>query len=150
MPQSLSKVIVHFVFSTKDREPFIDEVIGDRLHAYLATICRDQDCEAYRVNGMADHVHLAVRLARTISQSELVEVVKRSSSKWVKTQGSEYSKFSWQRGYGCFSVGPKQVDEVVAYIAGQKEHHRKMGFREEYRRFLTQYGVEFDERYVWD
>jgi len=150
MPLSLSKVVIHIVFSTKDREPFIDAQIKDHLHAYLASVVREHDCEAFRVNGMPDHVHLAVRLGRTVSQSELMEVLKRSSSKWMKTQGAKYQDFAWQRGYGCFSVSPKDLDSVIVYIDNQEEHHRVVTFQEEYRKFLERSGVEFDERYLWD
>ena len=91
MPQSLSQVIVHIVFSTKDRRPWLDLAIRPQMHAYLATVCRDCGCEAYRVDGVADHVHIAARLARTVSQSELLEKIKKTSSAWIKTQGSDYA-----------------------------------------------------------
>src|ERR1041384_4649165 len=100
MPQSLSQVILHIVFSTKDRRPWLDPAIRSRMHAYLATVCRDCDCEAYRVGGVADHVHIAARLARTISQSQLLEKIKKTSSAWIKTQRPDYASFSWQGGYG--------------------------------------------------
>src|SRR5437588_6691069 len=104
MPQSLSKVIVHIVFSTKDRQPCLDVAIRPRIHAYLATVSRDHGCEAYRVGGTADHVHLAVRLSRTISQADLAENIKKTSSAWIKQQGDDYRAFFWQRGYGAFSI----------------------------------------------
>ena len=91
MPQSLSQVLIHIVFGAKDRQPFLDPEIRPRLHAYLATVCRDSQCEAYRVGGVADHVHLAVRLARTISQSELLEKIKKTSSAWMKESNTDYS-----------------------------------------------------------
>jgi REP element-mobilizing transposase RayT len=150
MPQSLSKVFIHIVFSTKDRQPLLDPEIRPRMHAYLATVCRDCECEAYRVGGVADHVHLAVRLGRTISQSELLEKIKKSSSAWIKTQGDQYASFFWQAGYGCFSVGYSQLDELVRYIEKQELHHRTKTFQEEYRELLRKYRVDFDERYVWD
>src|SRR5450756_2985195 len=109
MPQSLSLVIVHVIFSTKDRHPFLNAGIRSKLHAYLATVARNMDCEAYRVGGVADHVHLAIRLSRTVTIADLVEALKTSSSKWVKTQSPDLAAFSWQRGYGCFSVGPSAV-----------------------------------------
>ena len=150
MPQSLSQVVVHIVFSTKDRQKWLDAPISPRMHAYLATVCRDHDCEAYRVGGVADHVHLAVRLGRTISQADLIETIKTSSSPWIKKQGHGYRSFFWQRGYGAFSVGFSQRDTLVQYIDSQEEHHRTTTFQEEYRELLRKYPIEFDERYVWD
>jgi len=150
MPQSLSQVILHVVFSTKDRRPWLDPDIRPRMHAYLATLCRDCDCQAYRVGGAADHVHTAARLARTVSQAELLEKIKKTSSAWMKTQGEQYGSFFWQGGYGDFSIGWSQLEELVRYIDRQEQHHRTQTFQEEYRDLLQKYQVEFDERYVWD
>jgi len=150
MPQSLSQIIIHIVFSTKDRHPWLDAAIRPRMHAYLATICRDCGCEAYRVGGVEDHVHIAARLARTISQSDLLEKIKKVSSAWIKTQGPEYRSFFWQGGYGDFSIGYSQLDDLLRYIDNQEAHHKSKTFQEEYRELLRKYNVEFDERYVWD
>ncbi len=150
MPQSLSNVLCHIVFSTKDRAPFITSEIAPKLHAYLAAAIRGSKSECYRVGGVADHVHLAVRLARTISQSDLLESVKKESSKWMKTQGEQFSSFSWQRGFGCFSVSPTQNSLLLKYISNQEEHHKTETFQDEYRKLCKKNGVEFDERYVWD
>ena len=124
MPQSLSLVILHVIFSTKERAPLLDAEVRPKLHAYLATVARNAGCEAYRVGGVADHVHLAIRLSRTITIADLVETLKTSSSKWVKTQSPMMAEFSWQRGYACFSVGPANLDSLRAYIDGQEEHHK--------------------------
>jgi putative transposase len=150
MPQSLSLVIVHVIFSTKERRPLLYPDTRQKLHAYLATVARNAGCEAYRVGGVADHVHLAIRLARTISIADLAEVLKTSSSKWVKTQSSELNEFAWQRGYGCFSVSPADLDALRAYIDGQEAHHKTQTFQDEFRMFLKKYGVEYNEAYVWD
>ena len=152
MPQSLSLTIVHLIFSTKDRAPFFTPEILPELHSYLATIARHADGECYRVGGVADHVHLAVRLSRTQTIAELVSELKTSSTRWLKDKAltPAMAKFAWQRGYGAFSVGPQDLEKVTAYIDGQEEHHRKETFQEEYRKFLQRYGIEFDERYVWD
>lgn len=109
MPQSLSKVIIHVIFSTKDREPGLDREVRPRMHAYLATICRDLGGEAYRVGGVADHVHIVTTLPRTLSQADLIEKVKKSSSKWIKALAPKHRGFYWQRGYGAFSVSPSQL-----------------------------------------
>jgi putative transposase len=150
MPQSLSQVILHIVFSTKDRRPWLDPEIRPRMHAYTATVCRDCDCEAYRVGGVADHVHIAARLARTISQADLLEKIKKTSSAWIKHQGDQYSGFFWQAGYGSFSIGWSQLEDLLRYIDHQEEHHRTRTFQEEYRDLLRKYRVKFDEKYVWD
>jgi REP-associated tyrosine transposase len=150
MPQSLSKVIVHLIFSTKDREPWLDSDVRPRMHAYLATICRDLGGEAFRVGGTADHVHVLTTLPRTLSQAELLEDLKKNSSKWIKGLAPKYGQFYWQRGYGAFSVSPSHVEAVLQYVQSQQEHHRTRTFQEEFREFLHKHGVEFDERYVWD
>jgi REP-associated tyrosine transposase len=150
MPQSLSKVIVHIAFSTKNREPFLDLDVRPRMHAYLATICRDLGAELVRVGGVADHVHVVVTLPRTVSQAQLVEQMKKASSKWIKQLDPRYRPFSWQRGYAAFSVSPSQLEAVLQYIEAQQEHHRTHTFQEEYRELLRRHGIDFDERYVWD
>jgi REP element-mobilizing transposase RayT len=148
MPQSLSLLLVHVIFSTKDRRAVLGGEILPELFAYLATVVRNAGCECYRVGGVADHVHLAIRLSRTKSVAEIVEELKSSSSRWLKTKG--IPDFAWQRGYAAFSVGPADLSTLVEYIAGQEEHHRKRSFQDEFRALLKRYGVEFDERYVWD
>jgi len=150
MPESLSQVLLHIVFSTKGRHGWLDVSIRPRMHAYLATICRDRDCQAYRVGGMADHVHLAVRLGRTVSQADLIETIKKTSSAWIKEQADTYRSFFWQRGYGAFSIGFSQRAALLEYIDSQEAHHRTRTFQEEYRELLRKYDIEFDERYVWD
>jgi len=150
MPQSLSKVILHIVFSAKDREPWLSLDVRARMHAYLATVCRDLGAEVVRVGGVADHVHIVTTLPRTLSQAQLIEQAKKISSKWVKTVDVRYRGFFWQRGYGAFSVSPSQLEAVLQYVDAQEEHHRTRTFQEEYRELLHRHCVDFDERYVWD
>jgi len=150
MPQSLARLHVHLVFSTKHREPFITDAVRASLHAYMATVLQNFNCPAQLINSVADHMHILFELGRTVAVSKAVEDVKTSSSKWLKTQGSEFSRFAWQTGYGAFSVSESNVAAVRDYIANQAEHHRVKSFQEEYRAFLTRHGVAFDERYVWD
>jgi putative transposase len=150
MPQSLSRVILHIVFSTKNREPWLDPEVRARLHAYLATVCRDLGSEFVRVGGMTDHIHLVATLPRTVSQAQMIEQMKTASSKWIKAVDPRYRGFFWQRGYGAFSVSPSQLDAVVEYVERQPEHHRTQMFQEEYRELLHKHGIDFDERYVWD
>lgn len=150
MPQSLANVLIHLVFSTKDRAPCLTPSIRPALHAYLATVARNAGCECPRVGGVEDHVHLAIRFSRTTTIANLVEELKTSSSKWLKTQSGDLGGFAWQRGYGVFSVGPSDLDALLAYIDRQEEHHRTRTFQDKYRTLLTKYGVAFDARYVWD
>ena len=150
MSQSLSRIILHLVFSTKERRPLLDESIRPRMHAYLATVCRDCGSEAYRIGGVADHVHIACNLPRILAPSQLVEKLKKASSKWIKDLGKRYSKVYWQGGYGAISVSPSRLDDLIAYIENQADHHRTVTFQDEYRSFLRRHGIDFDERYVWD
>ncbi len=150
MPQSLAKVLIHIIFSTKYRAPLLARSIRPALHAYLASIVRNMQCECYRTGGVSDHVHLAIRLSRMVTIADLVEEVKSSSSKWLKTQSPDLEGFRWQRGYGVFSVNSKGLDDLCNYIENQEEHHRKRGYQDEYRETLSKDGVEYDERYVWD
>ncbi len=123
MPQSLSKVIVHIIFSTKNREPWLVSNVRPRVHAYVATICRDLGAELVRVGGVADHVHIVTTLPRTVTQAQLIERIKKTSSKWIKALDARYRGFFWQRGYGAFSVSPSQLDAVLHYVETQDEHH---------------------------
>jgi putative transposase len=150
MSQSLSRVILHIIFSTKDRESWLESHVRPRVHAYLATICRDLGAEPLHVGGVADHVHIVTTLPRTLSQADLVEQLKKVPSKWIKTLDARYHGFFWQRGYGAFSVSPSQLEALLQYIEAQQEHHRTRTFQEEYRELLRRHGVDFDERYVWD
>lgn len=150
MAQSLANVLLHLVFSTKGRRDWIDPEIEAELFPYLATVCRELGCPAIKVGGASDHVHIACSLSRTVSMSKLLEQIKASSSKWIKTKGTKYRDFAWQNGYGAFSIGQSQVEDLKRYIANQREHHRRETFQDEFRKFLQRYQVVFDERYVWD
>jgi len=120
------------------------------MHAYLGGTCNELQCPVLIVGGVADHVHILCGLSRNMSIAKLVGDVKRGSSKWIKTKGRMLTKFAWQNGYGVFSVGQTEVERVREYIAGQEEHHRRKTFQDEYRSFLKEYGIDYDERYVWD
>lgn len=150
MPQSLARIHIHLVFSTKNREPLITDPERDSLHRYMATVLQNLGCAPVLVNSVEDHAHLLFDLARTVSISQVVEDVKKSSSKWIKIQRPEFAGFSWQAGYGAFAVSESNVEIVRQYIADQREHHRTKTFQEEYRAFLQRHKVSFDERYVWD
>ncbi len=151
MPQSLAQIYVHLVFSTKERQPLLlDGAFRKQTHAYLAGICQRQDSPALIIGGVADHVHILNRLGRTIDLAALVREIKRESSKWIKENDPRLRGFQWQAGYGAFSISPSHVDALVRYIEDQEEHHRVVSFQDEFRRICKKYGVEIDERYVWD
>jgi putative transposase len=150
MPQSLSSILIHLVFSTKNREPFITAEIEAELYRYMATIFRDHNSPSLIIDGTTDHVHVLYALSRTMTVADLVEEVKTGSSKWMKTKGREFRNFHWQRGYGAFSIGQSNVAELKRYIRNQKQHHRRVTFQDEYRKFLKRYEIGFDEQYVWD
>ncbi len=150
MPQSLSKVYLHITFSTKGRYPFIDDEIKSRLFEYLGGICKGLECNPVEVGGYKDHVHILCLLSKKVSLMKLMEEVKKQSSKWIKTINSKYEQFYWQDGYGAFSVNPSEIDVVIAYIKNQKEHHKNKPYKDELLAFLKKYGVDYDERYLWD
>ena len=150
MPQSLAQILVHVVFSTKNREPLLDDSIRAELHDYVGGIVRNLGGNLLKAGSVADYIHLFLAHPRTCAPAELVQEIKTGSSKWLKTQGPRYAAFYWQSGYGIFSVSPSHRAEVERYLATQAEHHRVVNFQEEYRKLLGKYGIEFDERYVWD
>jgi putative transposase len=148
MTQSLAKILVHVIFSTKNRDPLIPADARPELHAYIVGILANLRCPALQVGGTADHVHVLFSLGRTTTIADTLEETKKSSSKWMKRQG--VNGFSWQAGYGAFSIGQSQVSAVVRYIQQQEQHHRRLTFQDELRQFFKRYGVSYDERYVWD
>ena len=150
MGQSLSKNYLHITFSTKYRQQFIINSIEDELYSYLSAICYDLECYPVKIGGHLDHVHILCLLSKKIALMKLLEEVKSSSSKWIKNKHSSLKTFYWQDGYGAFSVSPLQVNNVKVYIEKQKEHHRKLTFKDELRGFLKQNNVNYDERYIWD
>lgn len=150
MPQSFCQIYGHLIFSTKDRAPLLDAEIRPRVHGYLATLVRDLDSAYVVVGGVADHVHLLFDLNKKHTPIEYVEITKRESSKFIKKLGERYRDFYWQRGYGLFSVSTVDRANVERYVRNQEAHHRTESFQDEFRKFLTRYRIEFDERYVWD
>lgn len=150
MPQSLAKNLIHLVFSTKHREPFLSDAVRPALHAYLATVFKNLQSPVLALNSVADHVHILFSLHRTVALSSVVEDAKKSSSKWLKTQSPDLAAFAWQAGYGAFSVSESAVEAVTRYIETQAEHHRQVTFQDEFRAFLTKHNLEYDERYLWE
>jgi REP element-mobilizing transposase RayT len=151
MPQSLAKILVHTVFSTKDRRPFLrDAALRQELHQYIGGILKHLDCQPLIVGGVEDHVRLLANLSRTCAAAEMVKEVKRGSSLWAKQRDAGMRDFAWQNGYGMFSIGSSQIEDVRCYIAGQEQHHCKLSFQDEFRLLLKRYELACDERYVWD
>jgi len=151
MPQSLSVVYCHLVFSTKDRTPWLtDADLRGCLHAYMGECSKRLDCPPVRVGGLADHVHILALLGRTITQSDWIKELKRTSHLWLEDQTSPLREFRWQSGYAIFSVSPSNRDKVESYIIHQETNHRKRSYQDEMRGLLRKHGMEWDERYVWD
>ncbi len=150
MPQSLARLHVHVVFSTKHRTPWLADAVRDSLHRYMGAVLADIGCPPAAIGSVEDHVHVLFELARTVPVSAAVEAMKTSSSKWIKTRGPEFADFAWQAGYGAFAVSESNVAVLRDYVADQREHHRERAFEDEYRALLERHGVAFDERYVWD
>jgi REP-associated tyrosine transposase len=156
MAQSLAQVYVHIITHTKYNLPFITEDIEDELYAYIGGIITIVSGRPISINDIPDHIHILAALPRTMTIAKFVEEIKRNSSRWIKTKGWKYPKFAWQnaclparQGYGAFSVGYSQVEIVSNYIANQKNHHKKVAFREEYLKFLKAYKVDYNEEYLW-
>lgn len=149
MAQTLTSLLVHVIFSTKNRADLIPPEIEPKLHAYLGGIAKGKGCVALGIGGTANHVHLLVSMSKNLALSDLMEDLKKDSSKWIKTQAAGLGDFYWQEGYGAFSIGQSGVGDLKDYIAGQHERHRSVSFREEFVAFLRKYDVRFDERYVW-
>jgi len=151
MPQSLSAVYLHLVFSTKDRRPFLrDPAVRAGCQAYLGEVSKRLDCPTVIVGAVEDHVHILARLSRSVSQADWVKELKRTSSLWIKSHYANLKDFSWQSGYGLFSVSPSNLDAVLTYIGNQEDHHRTTTFQEEYRSLLKKHELSWDERYLWD
>ncbi len=149
MSQSLSKLFVHIIFHIKNPQAKIRKEDKNELHAYIGAIIRDNDSIPILINGVENHIHILCVMSKNIALSKLVEEIKRHSSRWIKTKDTHYSRFAWQGGYGGFSVSPSLHDMTKNYIANQEKHHKKMSFKEEYLLFLKEYGIEYNEKYLW-
>ena len=150
MGQSLAQNYLHLVFSTKGRQQLIFPPVEEELYKYIGGICKKLESPPLKVGGYIDHVHILCMLSKKIALMDFLEEVKKSSSKWMKTKMGTLNNFYWQDGYGAFSVSPKDIGKVSAYINNQHEHHRNKSFQDEYREYLKSQCVEYDERYVWD
>jgi REP element-mobilizing transposase RayT len=150
MAHTFTNLLVHFIFSTKDRRPYLDAEIRPRVFAYMGGVFREMGATPMLINGPEDHAHALVGMPASLSVAEVMRVVKTNSSRWVHEQWPDRREFAWQSGYGAFSVSQSNRAEVEKYIANQEEHHRHVSFQEEFLAFLKRHGIAYDERYVWD
>lgn len=149
MAQTLTKLLVHVVFSTKGREPIISNTVAPELYLYLSGIARNHQSPVLSIGGVADHVHLLVSQSKNITLATLLQHLKKDSSKWIKTKSMSLAGFAWQEGYGAFTIGESQVPALTRYIENQAAHHRARSFQDEFRALLKKYRVPFDEQYMW-
>ena len=150
MAQTLVSLMVHVIFSTRHREALITPEIEAELFAYMGGILKNRESRLLDAGGTANHVHLLISQSKNIALSSLMKDVKKDSSSWIKTKGIVFRNFHWQDGYGAFSIGESNIPALKQYIATQKEHHRKRSFQEELIQFLPAYGLQYDERFLWD
>ena len=150
MARTLVKINIHLIFHIKSQGVKMQENDLDRIHAYIGGIINELGGIPIAVGGTNDHIHILTTLPKTIALSDFVRIIKTNSSKWLKQSNSDYTKFAWQEGYGAFSVSPSLIEKTTNYIRSQAEHHRKHTFQEEYKRFLDTYGIQYNERFVFE
>ena len=151
MAQTLTDLIVHLVFSTKNRSRLLKTPeLREQMSSYLAGALSEINCPAIVANALDDHAHLLFRQSKALAMAKIVEQIKASSSSWVKAKDPELHDFCWQNGYGAFSVSQSNTDEVQQYILDQEDRHRSVSFQDEFRRLLERHGIDYNERYVWD
>ena len=150
MSQSLTQLYLHIVFSTKNHVPFLKPFIRKELYNYFGGILNNVECSPIKIGGIDDHVHILCHLSKKMTTIKLLEEIKKSSSKWIKSKGEEFEKFHWQDGYGAFTVSPSGVDNISLYIDNQEEHHSHKRFKDEYIALLKINNTNYDERYLWD
>ncbi len=149
MPHSYTSVLIHYVFSTKERHKSISPEVREKLWPYLGGIARENDMTALAIGGTDDHVHILVSLPSTLSTSKAIQFLKAGSSKWIHEAFPTHQFFAWQEGYGAFSVSISGIADTVAYINAQADHHKTRSFQEEFIAFLERHEMKYDERYVW-
>ncbi|PKQ63367.1 transposase [Labilibaculum filiforme] len=149
MAQSLSKLYVHLIYHIKNTSVVIRDEEKQKLYAYMGSVLKSNDSIPIIINGTEDHVHILCVMSKNIALAKLIEEIKRHSSRWIKTLDKYYNDFAWQGGYGGFSVSPSIHDKTKRYIENQEEHHKKKDFKEEYLMFLKEYGIKYDEKYLW-
>lgn len=141
--------LIHYVWSTKDRHKIISTDLQQRLWPFIGGIARRNDMKALAIGGVEDHIHMLLSLPATLSIAKAAQLIKGGSSKWVGDTFPELNTFAWQEGYGGLSVSVSHIEDTIAYIETQAEHHRQKTFEEEYLSFLKKHGIEYDEKYLW-
>ncbi|MCZ7644457.1 MAG: IS200/IS605 family transposase [Planctomycetota bacterium] len=150
MGQSLTRLLTHITFSTKNRQRFITPDIRDELHRYVCGVFRNLKSPVIEIGSVEDHIHILCNLSRNVALAKLLEKAKANSSRWAKTKGTHFRSFAWQDGYAAFSIGQSGAPALTRYIARQAAHHRKVSYQDELRAFFKRYRMEYDERYVWE
>jgi REP element-mobilizing transposase RayT len=149
MANTYTQLYVHYVFAVQDRLCLINNKWQDSLYKYMSGIIDQQGHKLYVIKGMNDHIHILISMTPKQAPSDLMYHLKRSSSLWINQNRLSVGKFSWQEGFGAFSLGKSQLPEKIKYIEGQRQHHMKVSFREEYLQFLKENEIEYDERYIF-
>ena len=149
MSQSYSSLLIHIVFSTKNRENIITPDIQGELYSYVATICKANKSPLLKIGGMQDHIHILLSLSRLVAIAKLVMDIKTNSSKWLKTKDDKFTDFAWQKGYGAFTLGQSAIKQCADYIANQAEHHKTISFENEFLNFLEKYQIKYNQKYIW-
>ncbi|MHB9134373.1 MAG: IS200/IS605 family transposase [Armatimonadota bacterium] len=150
MSHTYSNLLIHLIFATKNRRPLINDSFKNRLYGYMTGIINNEFGTLIRINGMPDHTHVVMAQKPTVAIADLVRVLKSRSSGWVHDTFPYEQYFAWQPGYGAFSVDESRLEELIKYVENQEAHHHTVTFQEEYLRFLQEYHVEYDERYLWE
>ena len=149
MANTYTQLFIHYIFAVQNRKCLINKSWQSNLYKYMSGIIEQQGHKLYIINGMNDHIHILISMSPNQSPSDLMYHLKRSSSKWINQNKLSLERFSWQEGFGAFSLGKSQLDVIIKYIENQQEHHKQSSFREEYLQFLKEYEVEYDERYIF-
>jgi REP element-mobilizing transposase RayT len=150
MAHTFTNMLTHAIFSTKDRAPLLDPEMTVKLFPYMIGILRELKASTLAINGVTDHIHLLFVSPPSLSVADVMRILKTNSSRWIHETSTNGRMFGWQTGYGAFSVSQSHAQDVVEYIRGQEEHHRKRTFQEEFVVFLKKHGIEYDERYIWE
>jgi putative transposase len=150
MASTLTNLLYHIVFTTRKKQDFIIPALSVELYPYIGGIIREDKGKLLKIGGILNHIHILARFSASISVSEMMRRVKGSSSKWVNESSRSTQHFSWQRGYGAFSVSESAVENVISYIGNQDEHHKKITFEEEFLLLLQKHKISYDEKYIWD
>jgi REP element-mobilizing transposase RayT len=150
MGSTLTNLVYHIIFSTKVRESLITHEIRDELYSYIGGIVKGEGGILFQIGGTSDHIHLLIKLNPVHTLSGVMKKIKGNSSKWINAKKRLMGKFSWQKGYGAFSVSESQIQVVARYIKDQENHHKKLTFQDEFRVILERHQIEYDERYLWN